>query len=340
MEAEKAHDRSMFLLSKFPLLCSELFHQDEVDSKYQVSIGPLNWSFPVGLAAGLDKNAEAIAFFSRLYFGAIEVGTVTPRPQVGNSKPRLFRLTEHESLRNKMGFNNDGIDQVLYNIEKSKSSAHQKCLGINLGKNKETTQDNAINDYKLLYQSFASVGDYLVINISSPNTPGLRDLQDTTFLQELFDELSSLRREKPCPLFLKLSPDIPYDDLPPLLDKVKEHRLDGVIATNTTLMKEQGEGGISGKLLSSKAQEFRNQVLSILKEEDQIQVIGVGGISSFEDIEIFWRHGGKAVQLYSSFVFQGPSVLQRIKDRIDEKMNDFGVSNLEELISIYRDLNN
>ncbi len=342
MDAEKAHEGSFKLLSKFPLSCSEVFGQADIRPELSVNFKqtkygkPMKWPFPVGLAAGLDKNAEAIAFFSRLLFGAIEVGTVTPKPQIGNPRPRLFRIPEEESLLNRMGFNNEGAEKILENILSQQGLCDLKPLGINLGKNKDTPQDKAVDDYKYLYSKFASSCDYLVINVSSPNTPGLRDLQNESYLRELFSELQKHREENPCRLYIKLSPDMSFEDIPGIIAVVSEYELAGVIATNTTIMKERGEGGVSGRLLSQKAREFRNKVLEVSKDDSNLDVIGVGGMSSYEDLIDFWRHGGRAAQIYSAFIYQGPKFLAKIKEKI---LNDFDskkVSNLEELIELYR----
>lgn len=336
MDAEKAHERSLKILSRFPLACSEMFDQSEISKKFNLDVAGMKWTFPVGLAAGLDKNAEVVPFFSRLLFGALEVGTVTPRPQIGNPRPRLFRLTQEESLLNRMGFNNLGAQQVFENISRL-GEERIKCLGVNLGKNKDTPQDRAIDDYKELYKTFAPVSDYLVINISSPNTPGLRDLQSTSFLDELFKELKPLREKFSRPLFLKLAPDLHFDELVEVLEKVKEYKLAGVIATNTTIMKDLGEGGISGKLLSTRAREFRHKVLEVMRETPNHEVIGVGGISSYQDLREFWAHGGNVVQLYSAFIYQGPSVLEKMKKGIEAEMAQKGASDLRELIELVRD---
>ena len=330
IDPEKVHDITLNLLSKHPLFFSLINQQDDPSNEYKIQVGKLTWPFPVGLAAGLDKNAVALDFFTRTLFGAIEVGTVTPKPQEGNPKPRMFRYLKEESLRNKMGFNNLGADRILENIKSSRN--YGRILGVNLGKNKLTPEDKAFEDYLYLYKKFWSVADYLVINVSSPNTPGLRDLQRADSLKIIFNSLKKVRMLHPKPLYLKISPDLALDDVGPIVELVKEYRLEGIIATNTTIMENLGEGGVSGKLCFNKSRMMRKLVLEQTKETPEIQVIGVGGISCFDDLLDFWKMGGKAVQIYSSFIFQGPSILADFKSGIDKSLKKTGCKNLEELI--------
>lgn len=330
MDPEKVHDLTLDLLSKYPLFFSLIVGQDSIPIQYKVQVGKLSWPFPVGLAAGLDKNSMALDFFTRTLFGAIEVGTVTPKPQDGNPKPRMFRYPEQESLRNKMGFNNQGSERILENIKSSKNFG--KVLGVNLGKNKLTPEDRAFEDYLFLYKKFWPVADYLVINVSSPNTPGLRDLQRAESLKIIFDSLKNVRKLHPKPLYLKISPDLAFEDVGPIIDLVKEYKLEGIIATNTTIMENLGDGGVSGKLCFYKSREMRKFILDRTKESSDIQVIGVGGISSFDDLLDFWKMGGKVVQIYSSLIFQGPSILLDFKKGIDDYFKKTGCKNLEELI--------
>lgn len=330
MDPEKVHDITLKLLSEYPLFFSLIVGQDSLSTQYQVKVGKLSWPFPVGLAAGLDKNSIALDFFTRTLFGAIEVGTVTPKPQEGNPKPRMFRYPKEESLRNKMGFNNLGSDEILENIRSSRN--YGKILGVNLGKNKLTPEQKAYEDYLFLYEKFWPVADYLVINVSSPNTPGLRDLQRADSLKIIFEALKDARHLHPKPLYLKISPDLAFEDVGPIIELVKEFELEGIIATNTTIMENIGDGGVSGKLCFKKSREMRKFVLERTKESPDIQVIGVGGISSFNDLIDFWKMGGKVVQIYSSLIFQGPSILLDFKLGIDKYLKKTGCKNLEDLI--------
>ena len=332
LDPEVIHEYSIRMLSTYPLL-SEFFGQKIStfeNDKYRVGLNGPSWSFPVGLAAGLDKNALALDFFSRLYFGAIEVGTVTPMPQDGNPKPRLFRYPESESLRNKMGFNNGGAEKVLGHL--LSTTKNNKVLGVNLGKNKITPIDKAWEDYNTLYRNFSKISDYLVINVSSPNTPGLRGLQESDALEEILSSLALVRSEDPCPLYLKISPDIDKTHVSAIINLAKKYSLTGIIATNTTIMKERGEGGISGKLCLEKSRNVRNWILDEARECPGLDVIGVGGISSFEDLWDFWQAGGKAVQIYTAFIYQGPAILSQIKEGIDDVLTLNGVESVDELL--------
>lgn len=330
IDPEVVHNTSLSLMSKFPNLLGDIFSPFETEEKYKTNLKNMCWDFPVGLAAGLDKNGEALDFFSRLPFGAIEVGTVTPLPQAGNDKPRMFRLLQEESLLNRMGFNNNGADCLLNNINTRKFK--NKVLGVNLGKNKLTDSERAFEDYQILYSKFSEYSDYLVINVSSPNTPGLRDLQNINSLKTIFESLKDLREQKPSALYLKISPDLAVEDIEGIMKLSYEYNLAGVIATNTTIMPEKGQGGISGKLLLERSSLIRSKVLEINKSMgNRLDIIGVGGISKAEDLFDFWKKGGRAIQVYSSFIFQGPEILKLFKDRIDEVLSKNELQSLEDL---------
>lgn len=333
LDAEMAHTLSMKTISHFPLLCSEIFSQNDISSKYVTKLHHMDWAFPVGLAAGLDKNAEAIDFFSRLYLGAVEVGTVTPLAQAGNPKPRLFRYPEEESLRNCMGFNNHGMQHMAFQLSQlAPRGKREKLVGVNLGKNKDTPGEQAYADYQKLYSQFADLADYLVINISSPNTPGLRDLQARAGVEQILISLKELRRKVDCPLYLKVAPDLNFDDLDSLLECAIDHNLQGLIATNTTIMPERGAGGVSGKLLLEKSKKMREHIFIQLKGVPVFDCIGVGGISSYQDLWDFWKTGGRAVQIYSAFIFQGPKILAEMKKGIDQTLQKYKLSSVTELL--------
>ncbi len=326
-DAELAHE----LTIKSMKLLAPWVNNIPTDSRFQLNAMGLNFKSPIGLAAGLDKNAEAIGFLSYLPFSFIEVGTVTPLPQSGNLKPRLFRYPKEESLRNCMGFNNHGMDAVLKNIQNA--DRREKILGVNLGKNKITENVNAHLDYAKLYEKFAPYSDYLVINVSSPNTPGLRDLLQDSGLREIFKAVSVKRKLNPKPLLVKVSPDMSLEELSSVVNLVKEYSLSGIIATNTTIIPERGAGGVSGKILYEKAKLTRTFLLNALRETPEIELIGVGGFSNYEQILDFWKEGGKLVQLYSAFVFQGPGILFDIEKRLAEDMTRKKCASFEEFQS-------
>ncbi len=338
LDPEVAHNQSMALLSRFPESLATflgaherlLEESQDLDFSYTLKDGN-DWTFPVGLAAGLDKNAEAIDFFTSIPFGAVEVGTVTPLPQEGNPKPRMFRLKEEESLLNRMGFNNEGMEKIFKNLEKS--DRHGKVVGVNLGKNKVTAAENAPEDYRKLFEKFAPVSSYLVVNVSSPNTPGLRDLQNINSLKTIFDALTDLRKNFNTPLYLKISPDLALDDVPAIVELAADYKLAGLIATNTTIRKDLGVGGISGRLLKEKGRLMRRRVLEVMDKAAPQEFIGVGGISEFSDLVDFWRDGGKVAQIYTAFIYQGPDLLLDWRKRLASLMKERGIQSFTDLCS-------
>lgn len=274
---------------------------------------------PVGLAAGLDKNAEAIDGLAALGFGFIEVGTLTPRPQDGNPKPRLFRSPEHQAIVNRMGFNNYGIDAALRNIERAQ---YRGVLGINIGKNASTPIENAVDDYLICLQKAYAYASYITINISSPNTKNLRALQGGDELSRLLGCLKDKQQQlqaihgKYVPLAVKIAPDLEEAQIADIAHVVRESQIDGIIATNTTINKTalgasplaQEEGGLSG----APVREPSNMVLKQLVNElsGSIPVIGVGGILSGEDAKEKINLGASAVQLYSGLIYRGPELVK------------------------------
>ena len=327
LDAEMAHELTM----KSMHLLGPWVNNTPTDERFKLKAFGLDFKGPIGLAAGLDKNATAINFLTYLPFSFVEVGTVTPLAQEGNPKPRLFRYPDEESLRNCMGFNNLGADIILKNI--LNSNRREKILGVNLGKNKITPNENAFHDYAILYEKFAPLADYLVINVSSPNTPGLRDLLQDQGLRDIFQAVTEKRKYLKRPLLVKVSPDMNQQQLCSIVNLVKEFELDGIIATNTTIIPERGTGGVSGKLLFQKARTTRKFLLEQLKETPAILLIGVGGFGSYEDCLDFWKMGGKLIQLYSAFVFQGPNILHDIEKKLAFDMTQKRIASFEEFIS-------
>lgn len=321
---ETAHDLTLRLASLSPTL-GKLSGID-ADERLQTKLGQLKWSFPVGLAAGLDKNAEALDFFSLQGFGAVECGTVTLRPQLGNPKPRMHRYPEEESLRNSMGFPNQGLSKIWPRLRSFDGSA---ILGANIGKNKESLRQESIEELSLLFESLHHFVDYFVINVSSPNTPGLRDFQEKSYLDELFSELRTHGIKKD--LYLKISPDIDESKTKEILSVAQENKLTGLIATNTTIMPERGAGGVSGKLLKFRANKIHQD---LLQGAGELEIIGVGGISEPRDLFHFWRLGGKAVQVYTSYVYQGPELLQRFRNEIIQFLDQQGIYSLNDFFDL------
>jgi dihydroorotate dehydrogenase len=329
LDPEKVHDLSLQSFSKYPQL-SNVFPKAKRSNKYAVKTTHMKWDFPVGLAAGLDKNALALDFFSQLGFGAVELGTVTLRPQAGNPKPRIWRYPDEENLRNAMGFPNHGAEVILERLKKYNNKA---IIGVNIGKNKDTSKEDAPSDYARLYEMFAPHCQYMAINVSSPNTPGLREFQSENALKEIFSEIEPHRRKVHKPLYLKIAPDLPLESLEDIVKSCVDYRLSGIISTNTTIVPERGKGGMSGRILTEKSKTVRNKLLSMTRNMNEFDIIGVGGISSFADVLDFWRNGGKYTQIYTSFVFQGPQILKDIQDNLDKVLDQFDLNNLEELLS-------
>jgi len=286
------------------------------DPRLEKKLFGLTFKNPVGLAAGFDKNALLFDEFSNYGFGFIEVGTVTPKPQPGNPKKRIFRLKADEALINRMGFNNDGVDVVVERLRHRKTNV---IIGGNIGKNKVTPNENAIDDYLICFEKLFEVVDYFVVNVSSPNTPNLRALQDKEPLTELLQTLQNenLKKEKPKPILLKIAPDLTDSQLMDIIDIINTTKIAGVIATNTTISREglQSEyknetGGLSGKPVKDRSTE----VIRFLAEKSgkSFPIIGVGGIHSAEDAKEKLDAGADLIQLYTGFIYEGPGLVKKI----------------------------
>lgn len=277
-------------------------------------------SFPnkVGLAAGLDKNAAYVDGLAALGFGFIEVGTITPVGQPGNPKPRMFRIPEKQAIINRMGFNNEGIDHLIENVKAAKYSG---ILGINIGKNKDTPAEKAVNDYLICMQKAYGHADYITVNLSSPNTPGLRDLQFGEPLEQLLAALKAEQKVladkhgKYVPVAVKIAPDMDSSDLSSVADSLRKYELDGVIATNTTITRDavaglsnaEEAGGLSGGPLSDVSTEVIRELAGYLQGE--LPIIGVGGIVDGDNAAAKIAAGASLVQLYSGFIYKGPQLI-------------------------------
>jgi dihydroorotate dehydrogenase len=281
----------------------------------------LTFPNPVGLAAGFDKDAEITAPLADLGFGFIEIGTITPIGQPGNPKPRVFRLRPDEALINRMGFNNQGVEAAVKYLNKRPKDI---LIAGNIGKNKLTPNKDALNDYEICYRQLYEYVDFFVINVSSPNTPNLRELQDKEPLLRLLKHLKSLAlQKKPAkPLFLKIAPDLTNQQLKEIAEIIKQVGLDGLVATNTTLSRENlntsreqlakiGEGGLSGKPLKDRSTE----VIRFMRDQlgEQFPIIGVGGIHSPQDTLEKLQAGASLVELYTGFIYEGPALVKQIK---------------------------
>lgn len=294
------------------------------DQKLERELFGLKFRNPVGLAAGFDKNAEMVDEMAALGFGFVEIGTLTPRPQDGNPKPRLFRLSQDESLVNRMGFNNEGVEAAVKRLRNRQSDI---IVGGNIGKNKVTPNANAKDDYEICFEALYEVVDYFTVNVSSPNTPDLRELQEKEPLKHLLQHLLSLNQQKPLPkpILLKIAPDLSTHQLDDIVEICLELKMDGIIANNTTISREGlktpkakvkaiGAGGLSGQAIRKRSTEVIRHLHQQLGA--QIPVIGVGGIASARDALEKMEAGASLIQLYTGFVYEGPSVLKEIKQAI------------------------
>lgn len=292
--------------------------------KLEREVFGLKFKNPVGLAAGFDKDAKLYKELSQLGFGFIEIGTLTPKPQEGNPKKRLFRLKEDQAIINRMGFNNQGVDEAVKRLQSNPGV----LIGGNIGKNKITPNKNAFDDYQICFEKLFPVVDYFVVNVSSPNTPNLRDLQEKEPLTNLLLKLQELNSSKPKtkPILLKIAPDLTNSQLDDIIEIVEQTKIAGVIATNTTIDRQglQSEhkeemGGLSGKPLTKRA----TQVIAYLyqKGKAKFPIIGVGGIFTPEDAIEKLKAGASLIQLYTGFVYEGPSLIKKINQAILKEMD-------------------
>ena len=285
---------------------------------------------PVGLGAGFDKNGQYITSMPALGFGFTEIGTVTPKPQPGNPKPRLFRLVEDKSIQNAMGFNNKGMGYMLERLNKLYFFDYP--IGINIGKNKTTPEEKALEDYETLFHAFRDYGDYIVINISSPNTPGLRDLQNEQFIKDIF---AMAKRITDQPVLLKIAPDMTSEDAIALCNTAVEAGAAGIIATNTTIdysltPHAKDFGGISGALLTEKSYQLFKAIGKELYGKTLL--ISVGGIDSAEEAYRRIKAGASLVQVYSMLIYKGPSLIKEINDGLVKLLKNDGYNHISEAI--------
>lgn len=302
------------------------FHQIE-NKKLERTLFGITFKNPVGLAAGFDKDAKLIDELATFGFGFIEIGTLTPKPQPGNDKPRLFRLPKDKAVINRMGFNNQGVNVAVERLKNRKSKV---IVGGNIGKNKVTPNEKAFEDYNTCFEALYPYVDYFVVNVSSPNTPNLRALQEKEPLKKLLSEVKSLSlaKEKPKPVLLKIAPDLNESQLNDVVEILLETKTDGVIATNTTISRDGlitvpeeiiaiGNGGLSGKPLTQRSTE----VISFLRLKlgAHFPIIGVGGIMSAQDAIDKLNAGADLIQIYTGFIYEGPGLVKAITKGILEK---------------------
>lgn len=321
MPAEVAH---YFTLNVFSVIVRIPFFGSLIRSVFFVRkpVHFLGIEFPnrVGLAAGFDKNAKYLTEFKAMGFGSVEIGTVTPLPQPGNDKPRLFRLIQDEAIINRMGFNNDGADAI---VERLKKRPKELIVGGNIGKNKLTPNEDARRDYEICFEKLYAYVDYFVVNVSSPNTPNLRALQDKEPLMDILSSLVKLRSQKETrkPILLKIAPDLTESQLDDVIEIVQASGIEGIVATNTTISREGlitpesvigsiGAGGLSGRILHQHSTEVLSYIHT--KSNGAIPLIGVGGIDSVDAAQAKLDAGAKLVQLYTGFIYKGPNLVKKI----------------------------
>ncbi len=297
-----------------------------------VEVMGLKFPNPVGLAAGLDKNGDHIDGLARLGFGFIEIGTITPRPQDGNPRPRLFRIPEAQGIINRMGFNNAGVDRLLENVRAAEFPKKGGILGINIGKNATTPIENAVDDYLICLDKVYNDASYVTVNISSPNTKNLRELQKDEALDDLLSQLRARQLQladkhgKYVPMTLKIAPDLDDLQITAIADALRRHRFDGVIATNTTLARDavaglpnaDETGGLSGKPVFEPSTVVLRKLSAALAGE--LPIIGVGGILGGEDAAEKIRAGASLVQFYSGFIYRGPDLVSEVADTLANLM--------------------
>lgn len=342
---EAAHNIAIFVLRNDWLPYDQKF----VDKKLETTVAGLKFRNPVGIAAGFDKNAECISGLMHRNFGFVEVGTVTPAPQKGNEKPRMFRLPKYEAVINRLGFNNEGVEvfsQRLRQWKYSKIRINDLIVGANIGKNKNSPND--ASDYLKCFEKVYGLCDYITINISSPNTPGLREIQKKEVLEMLVTQLSERRDELAgkfsfkTPLFLKISPDENDETLNDIADIVLKGGIDGVILTNTTVKKDNitietfaekhAQGGLSGKPLFERSTEVLKQFYKVT--EGKIPLIGVGGISSAEDAYLKIRAGASLVQIYTALIYKGFSLVNEVNKGLVELLERDGFMSIKEAVGV------
>jgi dihydroorotate dehydrogenase len=335
LDAEHAHEVTLGLLARSqntPLACA--YASSRVDDP--VTLAGLRFPNRVGLAAGLDKNARCIDAFAAMGFGFVEVGTVTPKPQAGNAKPRIFRLPERQALINRLGFNNDGLDAFVANVQRARfrsgrHAASPMLLGLNIGKNAGTPIERAIDDYLLCLNGVYPHADYVVVNVSSPNTANLRSLQSDEALDALLTtiverrEVLAVQHGRRVPLFLKIAPDLDEAQVQVIAAALQRHGMDGVIASNTTLSRDavaglpnaEETGGLSGVPV----REASNRVIAQFRAAlgTGFPIIGVGGIMSGEDAKAKLDAGADVVQMYTGIIYRGPTLVREVAQALRQR---------------------
>ncbi|MDJ0955743.1 MAG: quinone-dependent dihydroorotate dehydrogenase [Arenicellales bacterium] len=346
LDAERGHDLIIALLSILSRNKTALRWLNrrgiQQTPSLPCTLAGLHLPNPLGLAAGLDKNAQAFPALAALGFGWLELGTVTPKPQPGNPKKRLYRIPSEAALINRMGFNSGGLEPFIQNVKRLRQNTNA-IIGINIGRNARTPTNQSVEDYLVSLDAVYGLADYVAINVSSPNTKTLRELQEYRNLNHLVDRLIIRRNElathhdRTIPLFLKIAPDLDPNQIEGIADIAIKYKLEGIIATNTTVSRPdslipeyQEEGGLSGRPLRKLSTQTISQLRQFL--ESQIPVIGVGGIESKEDVKEKIQAGATLVQIYTSLIYQGPAIIRRILRGLEQDMKSMHINDWSSLV--------
>lgn len=335
LEPEKAHELGMFFLRSG--FAGNFAERMNAFRSLETELFGLKFKNPVGIAAGFDKNGVAVEQLAALGFGFVEVGTVTLRPQPGNPKPRLFRLPEDKALINRLGFNNDGAESLVKRLSGKKFDC---VVGVNIGKNRDVSIEDAIPNYLECLETIHEVADYITVNISSPNTPDLRKLQHSEYLSELLSAVQEKNVELgKKPLLIKIAPDLNENEIADITSACLEHNIDGIIATNTTIDRKGlitqniaaiGDGGVSGKPLKDRSTEVIKEVYRA--SNGSLPIIGVGGIFTADDAFEKIAAGSSLIQVYTGFIYQGPGLAYDICSGLAERLKKEGFSTVSGLV--------
>jgi dihydroorotate dehydrogenase len=347
-DPEQSHDQTLGLLSRLEFLHGALDRFYRVaDSRLKVQIKSLNFPNPVGLAGGFDKNAVALKTISAFGFGFMEIGAVTAQAQPGNPKPRLYRLPEDCALINRLGFNNEGATVIAARLAKSRALGRLPTtpLGVNIGRTKIVETNDAVADFLSAFEKLFPHGDFFTLNISSPNTPNLRDLQEKTLLAELLSavqeknrQLAAAARHREKPVFVKIAPDLEFAQVDEIIEVVETEKLTGIVATNATAFMRDAlksplgrePGGLSGRPITAMVTDFVSHIYK--NTRGRLPIIGVGGIFNAEDAYDKIRAGASAVQIYTGFVYEGPAAVKRINQGLIRLLERDGFKSVAEAV--------